>query len=248
MSRSRTCASQASRNSASTSTQPKRLIRAAPPAVRRGAARRLHLEHDTPRPCREHDHAPAQPQRLVHVVGDQQHRARLGVQRLAQPALQLLAGDRVQAAERLVQQQHRLAGEQRAQEGDPLAHPAGESRRPLLCEPLQPEPLEQRQRLGPGRSRGVPASSSAMQLLSSALRHGSSRSRWGISAQRSRPAPAIVPAVGVSSPANRLSRVDLPQPLGPTTQTRWCSATARSMPASAWVAPKRISRPSARIP
>jgi hypothetical protein len=63
--------------------------------------------------------------------------------------------------------------------------------------------------------RAAPASSRARPALSSAERQGSSRSRWGISAQRSRPAPSIVPASGCTSPASSVSSVDLPQPLGP---------------------------------
>ena len=93
-------------------------------------------------------------------------------------------------------------------------------------------------------ARGRPAFSSAMPALSSALRHGSSRSRWGISAHRasrssgsSSPPTATCPAAGASSPATIESRVDLPQPLGPTTATRAPAGTSRSTPARVSVSP-----------
>ena len=65
-------------------------------------------------------------------------------QRPGQPLLHLGAGDRVERGEGLVEQQHRLAGEQGAQEGDPLAHPAGELARARALEAGEAEALEQR--------------------------------------------------------------------------------------------------------
>ena len=58
------------------------------------------------------------------VVGDEQDRARLPRQGGREPLLHLAAGQRVEGPERLVQAEHRLAREQRAQEGDALAHAA----------------------------------------------------------------------------------------------------------------------------
>ena len=52
--------------------------------------------------------------------------ARLVGERGEQPLLQLRARDRVEGREGLVEQQHGPVGEQRAGEGHPLAHPAGE--------------------------------------------------------------------------------------------------------------------------
>ena len=65
-------------------------------------------------------------------------------ERLREPLLHLGAGDRVERGEGLVEQQHRLLGEQRAQERDPLAHPAGQLSRPRRLEAGEPEALEQR--------------------------------------------------------------------------------------------------------
>ena len=86
----------------------------------------------------------AEIQGLLHVVGDQDRRARLCGERLGQPFLHLGAGDRVQRRERLVQEEHRLAGQQGTEEGDSLAHPARELRRARALEAGQPESLEQR--------------------------------------------------------------------------------------------------------
>ena len=47
------------------------------------------------------------------------------------------------------------------------------------------------------------------------------------------PATVISPSSGVSSPATRLSRVDLPQPEGPIRATNSPSPTVRSTPRSA---------------
>ena len=67
-------------------------------------------------------------------------------ERAGEPLLQLGPRDRVERAERLVEQQDRLAGEQRAGERDPLAHAAGELVAARSGELLQPEPLEERER------------------------------------------------------------------------------------------------------
>ena len=67
------------------------------------------------------------------------------------------ARDRVERGEGLVQQQHRPAGHQRAQEGDPLAHPARELARPrrtrTRASPRRSNTGRRRAR-GPRRGRG----------------------------------------------------------------------------------------------
>ena len=54
-------------------------------------------------------------------MGDEEHRARLAVERLLEPLLRLGAGDRVERPERLVEAEQRAAGEERAGERDALA-------------------------------------------------------------------------------------------------------------------------------
>ena len=54
-------------------------------------------------------------------------------ERAREPLLHLLARERVERGERLVEREHRLAGEQRAHERDALAHPARQLRRPRVA-------------------------------------------------------------------------------------------------------------------
>ena len=92
---------------------------------------------------RRHHHDPVpQHHRLLDVVGDQDHRSRLGLEHVPEPALHLLAGDRVERGERLVEGQDGLAGEQRAQERHALAHAPRQLRRPGAFEAVQSEALE----------------------------------------------------------------------------------------------------------
>jgi len=100
-------------------------------------------------PRREHDDPVGEVERLLDVVGDEDDRARVGVEGCRQPSLHLGAGDRVERGEGLVEDEHRLAGDERAQEGDPLAHPARELGRPGALEAGQAEALEEAARLDP---------------------------------------------------------------------------------------------------
>ena len=68
-----------------------------------------------------------------------------------------------------------------------------------------------------------------------AVSHGNSADSWNISVVRASPA-SIVPAVGRSRPATRLSRVLLPQPDAPSRHTNSPGATSRLMLSSAWSA------------
>ena len=86
-------------------------------------------------------------------MGDEQRgaaapRPELG-QHFGEPALQLGAGDRVERAERLVEQQKRAVEQHGAQKGGALAHPAGEFARAPLGEAGQAEGLKLRQRPPP---------------------------------------------------------------------------------------------------
>src|SRR3954454_13132577 len=115
-------------------------------------ARRPDLElGDDAAGARGEQHDPvSQQDRLLDVVGDEQHGPRLARQRIRQPALELRARERVEGAERLVEAQHRPAREQRAQERDALAHPARELGGPRALEAREAEGGERRLRGGPG--------------------------------------------------------------------------------------------------
>ncbi len=69
----------------------------------------------------------------------------------------------------------------------------------------------------------------------------------GIGAVMGSPSQSTVPLDGSRSPATSESRVDLPQPLGPTTATNWPSGISRLIESSATTpapsAPKRWETP-----
>jgi hypothetical protein len=75
------------------------------------------------------------------------------------------------------------------------------------------------------------------------VRHFSRIGAWktmptsAIGCLTSRPATATVPRVAGRRPATIRSKVDLPQPLGPTSETNSPAPTASEMPASASTGP-----------
>ena len=73
-----------------------------------------------------HGDAVAEPDRLLDVVRDEQHRLAHGGLEPQELVLEMLAYDRVDRAERLVHQQHGRVGGQRAGHADALALSAGE--------------------------------------------------------------------------------------------------------------------------
>ena len=147
----------------------------------RARERHLDLGDDAARARRHHDHAVGQVERLLDVVGHEQRRARLRLERLGEPRLHLRAGERVERGEGLVEQQQRPAGEERAQEGDALAHAAGELVGGRALEARQAEALEERRRAAArlaAAARRPPRARAA--AFASASRQGSSRSFWGM--------------------------------------------------------------------
>ena len=142
-----------------------------------------------------------------------------------QPGLHLGPGDRVERGEGLVERQHRLAGDQGAQEGDPLAHPARElgrrgvarSRRGrsartarAACRRASPPP-QRRGCAAPGRRCRAPRARAAAGRAGACRRSGARR-RAGA---RRRRRPRSRPRSGSGGPQISSSRVDLPQPDGP---------------------------------
>ena len=87
--------------------------------------RERHVEHGAePRvgTVRHHRDAIGEEQRLVDVVRDHQRRRALGAPELEQHFLQLDARQRVEHAERLVEQQHARRQRERARDADALLH------------------------------------------------------------------------------------------------------------------------------
>ena len=89
-----------------------------------------------------HHHAVRQIHRLGHVVGHVDHGLAGLPPHVREQALHVVAGERVERRERLVHQQHgRIVGE-RARDGDPLLHPAGQMMRVGLHELFELHQLE----------------------------------------------------------------------------------------------------------
>jgi hypothetical protein len=79
-------------------------------------------------------------------MGNEEGGERLGGEHAGEPVLEVRAGDRVEGAEGLVEQQDGPAGQERAQERHALAHAAGELRWAGPLELGEAEALEQRGR------------------------------------------------------------------------------------------------------
>ena len=105
-----------------------------------------HLQLDRSRARRHHQHPVGEEQRLLDIVGDEQHGAVVLLPHFEQPFLHVGAGEGVQRAERLVEQQHLARAQQGAHQRGALAHAAGELRRALVGEAAEAETVEQRPR------------------------------------------------------------------------------------------------------
>ena len=196
--------------------------------------------------------------RLLDVVGHQQHGARLGGQRAGQPLLHVGAGDGVQRGEGLVEQQHRPAGQQRAQEGHALAHAAGERGGPRPLELGQPEALEQRRGALARLARGARPGTRAPARRCRARRARAAAGRAGACRRRPRGGRAASVAPAGRRPSPRRAPAGRPparaawtcrSPSGPTTATTSRGRTVRSTPSSAATsAPRRRQRRRAGAP
>ena len=74
----------------------------------------------------EHDEFRGESHRLVHVVRDEHHRRRFRSHELAETLVDLIAGQRIDSRERLIEQQYFRAQQHRAADADALLLPAGE--------------------------------------------------------------------------------------------------------------------------
>ena len=152
-----------------------------------------------------------------------------------------LAGQLVEGAERLVEQQHRgleheasgrarRAGacRRRARLGTWVAAPSSPTVRRSVCDTGVPRfgsvDAGELERVGDVRR---------------VVRHGRSRGSWNTRPMRGfgpsigRPSRVAAPRSGASRPAMTRSSVDLPLPFGPISATIWPGSTTRSTPSSA---------------
>ena len=186
---------------------------------------------------------------LLHVVGDQHGRRRVGVHRQhRQRGHEVLAPAEVEAGGGLVEQQQLGVGHQRPGDLDPLALPLAEGAEGAVGEVLDADLDEQARRPGRGRGRRRPRASARPRRTTRtrprrapARGAGSARPgrRWsgrsGAAARRRRRCRAPrrgcrrPPTVGWICAAATCSRVVLPAPLGPRMTQRSSSSTVQSI-------------------
>jgi hypothetical protein len=167
-------------------------------------------------------------------VGDEQHRGALVRRDDGELLLQVLARHGVDRGERLVHQQHERIVGQHARDGGALAHAAGELVRILVLEALQPDQLDEALRDRRALGLGQALEPRPELDVRAVVFHGSSAYSWN-TIPRSAPGPVILrpdtmisPEVGLSRPATRRRKVDLPQPDGPITETNSCGLIAEA--------------------
>ena len=214
--------------------------------VRRTAphlVRRAHLLHAA---CVEDGDAVREPERLVLVVGDEEHRLpELAAQR-ADLADQSLAQVAVERAEGLVEHQQRRCRRERAGKGDALLLAARELVDRALLVAREPDERERLPRRLLRVASCSPVHPQAERDVAEDVAMGNSAWSWNMSPRsrrcagtpaRSVPSRRMRPDARGSSPATARSSVDFPEPLGPTTQTISASSTVRSRPSTATVSP-----------
>ena len=107
--------------------------------ARAGAAASTGMRLDDAARARAHHvHLVGEIDRLLDVMGDEQHRLAEVAPQLHQPFLHLQLGLRIERAERLVQQNDVGVEQERAQQRRALAHAAGERARIEVLEPGKP--------------------------------------------------------------------------------------------------------------
>src|SRR5262249_46826417 len=111
----------------------------------RARTRQVDVDHlvDPAGPRRHHHDLVGEEHRLRYAVGDEQHGHAALVADLLQGERELVGGERVERAERLVHQQLRRIVDQRAADRDALAHAARQFVRILVLEAGEPDRGEQ---------------------------------------------------------------------------------------------------------
>ncbi len=139
--------------------------------------------------ARRHDDEPrGEENRLFDRVGDEEHHLAGAMPDVEDQLLDLLAGQRVERAERLVHQQYLRVGGERAGDADALLHAAGELVDHLGFEILQADEVEFLARVGVALVLVKPRILRPNATLSMTLSQGISAWRWNTT-PRSAPGP-----------------------------------------------------------
>ncbi len=99
---------------------------------------------DAPRAIRHHQHAIGEEYGFGDAVRDEQHGLTLLLPDAQQLDVEMIAGERIERAERFVHQQHRRSEHQRLPDRGALLHAAGQFMRIALLETFEPQQLEHR--------------------------------------------------------------------------------------------------------
>lgn len=172
-------------------------------------------------PFAQHDDAGREQQSLFHVMGDEDRGKAGRLPQRYELGLQAQARKRVELAEWLIERQKARIVHQRTRERGALGHAARKLVRIGVCKAMQSDKiergvdallllLENAARVEPGRNI-VPDRRPRKSVGSwkTRMREGSGRST-------SDPSAVMLPAVGCSRPEMSRSKVDLPQPDGPS--------------------------------
>ena len=194
---------------------------------------------DDSRSGRQDDDPVGEEDGLGDAVGDEDDRRPDPLPEAEQLDVEALAGERVEGAERLVEEEHGRLERERPGDRDPLAHPAGELARPRVGPAVEADEAEEVAGAGvpirrPGARR--PRAGRRRWPATSATAGGAAPGRRGRRAGpvrrrlRLRPRPCRR-RPGAGRRSTRRS-VLFPQPFGPTSATTDRRATSRSTPAS----------------
>ena len=152
-----------------------------------------------------------------------------------QLVVEALAGDLVEGAERLVEQEHRRVHHQRAGQRGAHPHAAGELLGVLRLEARRARRARSPRRPGPRGPPSAPCPARRTARRCAAPCATAAAWRPGTRSRGSVRSTVTVPASGASSPEAIRSSVDLPQPDGPTTVTNSPGATSNDVGARARV-------------
>ena len=153
------------------------------------------------------------------------------------------AGERVERAERLVEQQQLGLADERPGERGPLRLAARQRLGPVVLVAVEPDLGERRAARAAAASRPRRPS----MTLSSTAAHGSSRGSWNTTDAGAR-ARGSRPSTPRSSPARARSSVLLPEPLRPSRATNSPGRRSRSMPAEHLAVAERPADVAGRRP
>ncbi len=193
---------------------------------------------------RHHHDAVGEIDRFGDIMGDVDDRLARRPPHLGEQLLHVVAGERIERRERLVHQQHRRIVGERTRDRDALLHAAGQMMRKGLCEIFELDETKLFEARWPrARPSACPSFRGRRRHCRARCARETAGQNPGTRRRDSMPVPAplrwpligappmrISPEVGARNPAMMLRSVDLPHPLGPTTQRNSDASMAKLTP------------------